>query len=134
MQLLVLYFGSATFFLVADAIMLTLVMKPLFERHIGDMLQSPINIAPAAIFYLFYVAGIQWLVSLPALREGSVGSAAFNGAILGTLAYGTYEFTNKSTLKGWDWSMVATDTAWGAVLTGATAAFGVWLVRTILPA
>ena len=130
MQIALLYGSSTVFFLIVDAIMLTLVMKPLFERHIGHLLQSPINLAPAAIFYLFYVAGLIWLVSLPALRDGSVAQAALNGAILGAVAYGTYEFTNMSVLKGWDWTMVAADTAWGAVLTGATAAFGVWVVRT----
>lgn len=128
MQIVTLYAASALFFLIVDAIMLTAVMKPLFERHVGDILQSPINLAPAAIFYLFYVAGLIWLVSLPAIRsDGGIGEAALNGAILGALAYGTYEFTNKATIRGWDWSMVATDTIWGAVLTGSTAAFGVWV-------
>ncbi|MEM7488019.1 MAG: DUF2177 family protein [Pseudomonadota bacterium] len=126
MQIVTLYAASAGFFLIVDAIMLNAIMKPLFERHVGDLLRSPIDIAPAAIFYLFYVAGLCYLVSLPALRSGSVGQAALDGAILGALAYGTYEFTNKATLQGWHWSMVAADTTWGAVLTGATAAFGVW--------
>ncbi|MEM7710529.1 MAG: DUF2177 family protein [Pseudomonadota bacterium] len=126
MQIVILYVTSAAFFLIVDAIMLNAVMKPLFERHIGDILRSPIHVAPAAIFYLFYVAGLLYLVSWPALRAGSVGQAAVNGAILGALAYGTYEFTNKATIQGWDWSMVATDTTWGAVLTGSSAAFGVW--------
>ncbi|MGB3408547.1 MAG: DUF2177 family protein [Jannaschia sp.] len=132
MQIAVLYATSALFFLVVDAIMLTLVMKPLFERHIGDMLRSPIDLAPAAIFYLFYVAGLLWLVSLPALRDGSIAQAGLNGAILGAIAYGTYEFTSKSIMKNWDWTMVIADTTWGAVLTGATAAFGVWIVRTVM--
>ncbi|MEM7643667.1 MAG: DUF2177 family protein [Pseudomonadota bacterium] len=126
MQIIILYAASVTFFLVVDAIMLTTVMKPLFSRHIGDLLRSPIDLAPAAIFYLFYVAGLIYLVSWPALQNASIGQAFFKGAILGGLAYGTYEFTNKATIKGWHWSMVATDTTWGAVLTGATAAFGVW--------
>lgn len=131
MQLAILYGSSAAFFLIVDAIMLTLVMKPLFERHIGDMLRSPIDLVPAAVFYMFYVAGLIYLVSLPALREGSLAAAAINGAVLGALAYGTYEFTSKSVMKNWDWSMVIADTTWGAILTGATAAFGVWAARSL---
>ncbi|WGH77465.1 DUF2177 family protein [Jannaschia ovalis] len=127
MQIAILYGAAVAFFLIVDAIMLTSVMKPLFERYIGDMLREPIDLAPAAIFYLFYVAGLVWLVALPALRAGSVGQAAINGAILGAVAYGTYEFTNKATLQGWAWPMVAVDTTWGAVLTGSTAAFGTWV-------
>ncbi|SFJ75850.1 DUF2177 family protein [Jannaschia pohangensis] len=130
MQPVILYGITVVAFLVIDAIMLTNVMKPLFERHIGDMIRSPISLAPAAVFYLFYVAGLIWLVSLPALREGSVSQAAINGAILGAMAYGTYEFTSMSIMKNWSWTMVAADTTWGAILTGGTAALGVWAVKT----
>ena len=31
------------------------------------------------------------------------------------MAYGTYEFTNLATLKGWHWQMVVVDVSWGAV-------------------
>ncbi|GIT92549.1 hypothetical protein JANAI62_32140 [Jannaschia pagri] len=132
MQLILLYGTSAAFFLVVDAIALTLVLKPLFERYIGDMLRSPINLTAAAVFYLFYIAGLLYLVSIAALRADSVLQAGVGGFVFGAVAYGTYEFTNKATLKGWDWTMVAVDTTWGAVLTGATAAFGVWATRAIL--
>ncbi len=131
MQFFLLYLVTVAVFAIADAIMLTFVMKPLFERHLGELLLSPINMVPAAIFYAFYVAGAVWLVALPALRDGSVLQAGVNGAILGAIAYGTYEFTNMSTLKGWDWTMVATDTSWGAILTGASVAAGVWVVRAM---
>ncbi|PWJ22234.1 DUF2177 family protein [Jannaschia seohaensis] len=132
MQLITLYGASVVFFLIVDAIALNLVLKPLFTRYIGEMLRSPIDLAPAAIFYLFYIGALVYFVSLPAFREGSVGMAALNGAILGAMCYGTYEFTNKATLKGWDWTMVIVDTSWGTVLTGATAAFGVWVARSFL--
>ena len=132
MQFLVPYVVSTLVFLGLDAIMLRAVMKPLFERHLGDVMRDPIDVAPAVGFYLLYVAGLTWLVSMPALRDGSVTAALLNGAILGGVAYGTYEFTNKATLRGWDWSMVATDWAWGIVLTGVTAAAGVWAARALL--
>jgi uncharacterized membrane protein len=127
MQIVLLYLAFAAFFLAVDGLVLATVMKPLFARRLGDMLRSPIDLAPAAVFYLLYVAGLLYLVSIPALREDGIGQAALHGAVLGALAYGIYEFTNKATLRGWDWSLVAVDTAWGALLTGATAAFGVWL-------
>lgn len=129
MQFFLLYLVTATVFAVVDVIALNVLMKPLFERYVGDILLTPINMAPAMVFYAFYIAGAVWLISLPALRHGSVFEAGLNGAILGALAYGTYEFTNMSTLKGWDWTMVATDTAWGTVLTAASVAIGVWVVR-----
>jgi uncharacterized membrane protein len=50
--------------------------------------------------------------------------AALNGAIIGFLAYGTYEATNLATLKGWSYEMLVVDVAWGMTLTAMTAVVG----------
>lgn len=131
MQIILLYAATMVTFAVLDAIMLTNVMKPLFEKHLGDMIRSPINFVPAAVFYLFYIAGLLYLVSLPALREGSLLSAALGGAVLGAVAYGTYEFTSMSVMQKWSWEMVIADTTWGAVLTATSAVAGVWVARAL---
>ncbi|RFP89860.1 DUF2177 family protein [Rhodobacteraceae bacterium 63075] len=128
MQTLSLYLVTAVFFLIVDALMLTNVIKPLFERHLGDALRESPALAPAAIFYLFYVAGVVFLASLPALAEASPFKALWMGGLLGAMAYGTYEFTNLATLRNWSWQMVAVDFTWGIVLTGVSAFVGVWTV------
>lgn len=130
MQIILLYAATLITFAVLDAIMLSTVMKPLFERHLGDLIRSPIFAAPAGIFYLFYIGGLLYLVSAPALRDGSLASVALGGAVLGAVAYGTYEFTSMSIMKDWSWQMVVVDTTWGAVLTSTSAVAGVWAVRT----
>ena len=112
-----LYVISAVLFLIIDAIMLTMVMKPLFTRQIGDVMRNSPMLGPAAAFYLAYVAGLVFLVSVPAVRDAAPGRAALHGAIVGAMAYGTYEFTSMSIMKNWSWAMVATDTLWGAALT-----------------
>lgn len=129
MQILILYLVTALVFLGLDAIMLKTVMRPLFEGHIGDMLATELRLVPAALFYLTYVAGILWFVSLPALRDGAPLNALLAGAALGAMAYGTYEFTNFATLRDWHWQMVAVDVTWGAVLTGVSAFAGVIAAR-----
>lgn len=131
MQLIILYVSTAAVFLILDAIMLSRVMKPLFETHLRDQLAEPIRIAPAAVFYLFYVGGLLYFVSLPALREGVAVQALLGGALLGAMAYGTYEFTNYATLRDWHWHMVAVDLTWGAVLTGVSAWAGVMITRAL---
>lgn len=120
MQLAILYLTSAVIFLAADAVMLRNVMAPLFTRHLGDALLAQPRLAPAALFYLAYIAAGTWLVSLPALRAGLPAQALLNGAILGAAAYGTYEFTNLATLRDWSWQQVIVDMTWGTVLTGAS--------------
>ena len=130
MSLLVLYFTSAAVFLVADAIALRFVMGPLFERHVGEILYDSPRVGPAAIFYLFYVAVLVWVVAHDRL-EGGLGSLAFNAALFGAAAYGTYEFTNLSTIRGWSMQMVAADVAWGAVLSAFSLVVGVIVTRAV---
>jgi uncharacterized membrane protein len=128
-SLLILYASTAVIFLALDALMLTFVMRPLFERHIGGLLLDDIRIVPAALFYLAYVAGLVWLVSLPALRDGDPLRAAIAGAVVGAMAYGTYEFTSYAILKDWHPSMVVVDLTWGTVLTAVAAWGGVMVTR-----
>ena len=125
---MLLYGISAAIFLILDAVMLTFVMKPLFVRTLGDAMRDSPLLASAGVFYLGYVAGLVFLVSGPALREGDPASAAWRGAVLGAMAYGTYEFTSITIMKDWSWALVVTDTIWGAMLTGFVAWAGVAII------
>jgi uncharacterized membrane protein len=129
MQLVVLYAATAAVFLILDGIMLTLFMKPLFSRHIAALLMDPIRIAPAAAFYAAYVAGLIYLVSWPALKSGA--PLWVPAAMIGAMAYGTYEFTSYAILKDWHPSMVAADVTWGTILTAVSAWAGVTAARMI---
>lgn len=126
---ILLYISTAIVFLALDVVMLKKVMYPLFSSNIGPMMLEDLRMGPAAVFYLFYVVGVVWFVSIPALNVGSIAQAFFAGAVLGALAYGTYEFTNFATLKGWTAQMVMVDVIWGAVLTGTSAAVGVAVTK-----
>ncbi len=129
MQLGILYLSTAAIFLVLDGIMLTLVMKPLFTRHIGAQLIEPIRAVPALLFYAAYVAGLLYLVSWPALKTGT--PAVLPAAIIGAMAYGTYEFTSYAVMRDWHPQMVATDLVWGTVLTAFAAWAGVAVTRAL---
>ena len=131
MQIVTLYLTTALVFLGLDAVMLKHVMRPLFEARLGDQLLADPRFGPAGVFYLFYVAGVVWFVSLPALWDGKALHALASGALLGAMAYGTYEFTNYATLRAWDLRMVATDLIWGTVLTGTSAFIGVIVTQKI---
>lgn len=131
-SIIVLYLVTAIVFLAADAVMLTKAMRPLFERYVGDWLLESPRLGAAAAFYLAYVGGLVYLVSWPALKEGDATRALVQGAILGAMAYGTYEFTNWATLKNWSVVQVMVDTTWGAVLTGVSAWAGVMVARVLV--
>lgn len=130
MTFLSLYLIAFVLFLGLDYLGLSYIVKPVFETEVGDLLLDELRLLPAFFFYAFFVFGVTWFVSAPAMETGKsliwvFGSAAFIGA----MAYGTYEFTNLATLKDWSWKMVLTDLTWGTVLTGTSATLSVALVR-----
>ena len=127
MQTVILYVVTAVIFLGLDAVMLKLHMQPLFKRFLGDQLLTDIRIVPAALFYLAYVAGLVYLVSFPALKSGT--GIIIPAAIIGAMAYGTYEFTSYAIMKSWSPLLVANDVVWGTVLTAFSAWAGVALTR-----
>lgn len=129
MQILIAYVTTTIVFLGLDILGLKFIVKPVFDRHISDLYADPFRMGPAAVFYLAYVAGALWLVSLPALRADMPVQALINGAILGALAYGTYEFTSLAVMRDWSWEQVITDTLWGTVLTGVSVWAGVLVAR-----
>ena len=129
MQLAILCIATFAVFLILDAIMLTFVMKPLFMRHIGRLMAEPIRLAPAAVFYAGYIAGMLYLVSVPALKSGA--PVLIPAALIGAMAYGTYEFTSYAILRDWHWSMLVTDTLWGTALTAVSAWAGVAITRAV---
>lgn len=130
MKILSLYAATVVIFFVLDAIGLKFLVKPVFERHVSHLFADPFRVVPAVIFYLGYIVGILWFVSVPALRANDPMSALIGGVALGLFAYGTYEFTNYATLRDWSFEQVVVDTIWGGVLTGASAWLGVMAVRT----
>ncbi|MFZ1467505.1 MAG: DUF2177 family protein [Paracoccaceae bacterium] len=129
MKILVLYLITAVGFFALDAIGLRYIVKPVFDRHVAHLYADPFRVVPAALFYLGYVGGILWFVSLTALRNDDLMSALIGGVLLGLFAYGTYEFTNYATLRDWSLQQVAVDTIWGGVLTGFAAWTGVFFAR-----
>ena len=126
---MILFVSTALILLVLDLIGLRFIIRPVFERHVGHLLVEPLRMVPAVLFYLGYVAGVIWFVSMPAFRQGDAASALINGALIGLMAYGTYEFTNYATLRDWSFEQVAVDTLWGGLLTGFSAWAGVAITR-----
>lgn len=131
MKIMVLYLSTVVVFLAADALGLRYIVKPVFDRHIAHLYADPFRMVPALLFYLGYVGGVLWFVSVPALRADDVMAALIGGTLLGMFAYGTYEFTNYATLRDWSMQQVIVDTLWGGVLTGVSAAAGVLIARSV---
>lgn len=118
-------------FLGLDFLWLGFVARGFYASQLGDLMRENINYLAAGIFYLAYVAGIVFFAIAPALAEGSWRKAVIHGAILGLLAYGTYDMTNMATLNNWPITMSFVDIIWGGVLTGLSGLLGFLIVRAL---
>jgi uncharacterized membrane protein len=125
--------STATFviFVVVDFIWLSNAARILYRPQLGALLLDRPVIAPAIVFYFLYAIGLALLVVRPAVDAGSIFTALWMGGLFGLVAYGTYDLTNAATLNGWSWKVTVVDMIWGSVLTGFSAAAGVWLAGRI---
>ncbi|WP_275789950.1 DUF2177 family protein [Pararhizobium gei] len=123
------YAGTAVSLFIADAIWLGLVARTFYRNQLGDLMLPSPNLAIAAIFYIFFAVAVVLLAVMPGLKAGSLATAIGYGAVLGLAAYGTYDITNLSTLKGWPVTMSLVDMAWGTFVTAMSAGCGFLVAR-----
>ena len=127
MRYLLAFLGSGAVMAILDALWLTTVGPRLYRPAIGELLAPQPNMRAAVAFYLIYVAGIVFLAVTPALRDASALKAVTFGAVLGLIAYATYDLTNQATLRVWPLHITLIDMAWGALLTSTASFGGYWL-------
>lgn len=128
---LIAYIATAIVFFGMDFVWLSVATSAVYKPRLGGLLLEQPNLAVAAGFYLLYVIGILAFAVLPALAEGSWVRAAWGGALLGLVAYGTYDMSNLATLVGWSAVVSVIDMAWGTVVTGVAATAGYFIVRAV---
>lgn len=130
-QYVYLYLMTVPAFFIIDMVWLGWLGKAFYKEQIGFLL-GPINWSAAIIFYLLYIVGIIIFAVSPALHADSLGKAVLLGAILGFIAYATYDLTNLATVKDWPILVTVVDLIWGTVLTGSVAAASYYLGKTFL--
>ena len=115
---------------VLDAIWLSTMTSRLYRREMPSLLLETPSWPPAAAFYLLYAVGVVLLVVRPALDgDWTPGRVAGTSALLGLVAYGTYDLTNQATLRGWSTLVTMVDLTWGATLTATVATVAVVVAR-----
>jgi uncharacterized membrane protein len=107
---------------VLDALWLRWAGPNLYRPVIGEIMADEFRLAPAAAFYLIYIAGMVWFAIRPGLESGSVVTALLNGAMLGALCYATFDLTSQAVFKVWSTHVSLMDIAWGATATALASA------------
>lgn len=130
---IVLWIVAAVIFLAIDLIWLGWLGRGIYQAEIGPLLRQPFNLTAAGAFYVLYITGLMIMVIWPAFQAQSVSQALLRGALLGLIAYGTYDLTNLAVMKGFTARIAIIDMIWGTVLTGAVATLTVLLGTKLLP-
>jgi uncharacterized membrane protein len=113
---LVAYISCLLVMSILDGVWLGFIARDFYKAELGDLAAAEIRKIPAALFYFGYPAGIVALALHPA--PDSWVNAAWRCAVVGLVAYGTYDLTNMATLRHWSVKLAAVDTAWGVVASG----------------
>lgn len=123
-RLVIAYASTLLTLLAIDALWLTVIMGSTYKSYLGDLMLSQPKLLPAALFYLIYAAGLVAFAVLPGVRADGWKYAAMMGALLGLVAYATYDLSNLATLRGWPLPLTFIDIAWGTVLSAVAASVG----------
>ncbi len=124
LQLAIAYGAALSVFLAVDALWLSVLMRPVYAAALASLLAEQPRWTPAVLFYLLYMLGLLVFAILPGLRARRGRTAAALGALLGLVAYGTYDLSNYATLQAWPAALTVIDMAWGAVLSSLAATAG----------
>src|SRR5579875_337896 len=123
MRYVVAYLATGLVFLLLDGGFLALAGPRLYRPELNAILGDRVRLAPAALFYVLYIAGLTWFCVIPAL-SASWTRALVAGLLFGLVAYGVYDLTCQSVMRVWSWRITAVDLAWGAFASAAAAAGG----------
>ena len=134
-KIAVAYVSILVVFAALDFTWLSLTSASLYKPALGSLLADQVQPVPAVLFYLIYLGGLVYFAVWPALNSGSWSRALLNGAVLGLVAYATYDLTNQATLRIWSTRVTLMDLCWGAFAcaVAALASFTVtaWADRAI---
>jgi uncharacterized membrane protein len=108
---------------VLDGVWLAFVARDFYRQEMGELMAPTVRALPAALFYLAYPAGLVGLALQP--LPSSAGAALWRAALVGLVAYGTYDLTNLATLRNASLKLALVDMAWGTLVSAVagTAAY-----------
>lgn len=125
MGFLIAWLAAGASFLALDLVWLGIMAPRLHRPQLGDLMRDGFSAPPAIGFYLIYTLGMALLVTQPAATAHAPMRALMNGAILGLVAYATYDLSNWATLKHWSATVTAVDMIWGTAATAVACWAGV---------
>jgi len=118
-------------FLIVDGLWIGLVVKKLYNKHLGELMREKPQPLPGLIFYLIYPLAI-WIYAVMMMAVFAADTITFNGIAatfvfafgFGLVAYATYALTSWSVFKQWSAKVAIPDILWGAFASGVAGMVG----------
>lgn len=126
------YIAFLVAFGLCDAAWLGTMTARLYRPALGDLIAEPVRYVPAALFYFGFPLGVLHFAVMPALRSDQASEALINGALIGLLAYATYDLTNYATLRPWTLAITVADVIYGTVVVGGCSWIAYQAVRRLV--
>ena len=128
---LLIYAAVIGTILVFDVFWLGLIARKFYANQLGTLMIKKVKALPALAFYLLFAVGLVILAVRPNDAANTISHSAFLGAVVGFIAYGTYNMTNYATLRDWPIKMTAVDWPVGTALSALAAAMGAYVNHLI---
>ena len=113
-------------FVAIDVIWLKAMAQRAYAVEIGSLLREKPRLAPAMLFYLMFAAGLAYFSVVPGIATGKPLHATLSGAMVGLIAYGTFNLTNLAIMRDYSTRIAAIDMAWGIFASATTAGLAAW--------
>ncbi len=108
------YFVALVVIAVFDALWLGFVARDFYRRETAAVVDGTVRWVPAVLFYFGYPAGLVTLALWPV--PAAARTAAWRSALVGLLAYGTYDLTTLAIVSHWSVTLGVIDILWGTLL------------------
>jgi len=124
---LVAFILTLVAFGIIDAAWIKTMAQRTYAAEIGALLRDKPRVIPALLFYLMFAAGLAFFAVMPGITAKSPPAAMALGAVLGLVAYGTYNLTNLAVIRGYSTRIAAIDLLWGVTASALTTGLVTWI-------
>ncbi len=122
---------SVPIFCGIDLLWLGLIAKEFYTSRLGHLFVE-VNWFAAFLLYFFYLLGLTFFATYPAVTKGTLLTAVALGGLYGFFTYATYDLTNLTTLNNWPVSLALVDILWGTILGSLVALVTVYVYNTFI--
>jgi uncharacterized membrane protein len=126
------YFLAIVVFLLVDMVWLLKVAPKFYRANIGHLMADKPNLLAALIFYLTFILGLVYFVTLPHIDDAEAWLTVWiDGLLYGLMTYATFDLTSMAVFKKFPTKVVVIDLLWGMFIS-STVSLIVYLILSRL--